>query len=101
MKPKTWCAGAGKLAPLDAPPSSLVTCPVCDRHGLNGELPKPPVHYGVDDLRDAKGRDRYEVPRHQAKPTRPEDIGEAPMAPHDPFGREALNRWYDSREWDR
>ena len=101
MKPKTWCPGAGKLAPLDAPPSSLVTCPVCDRHGLNGELPKPPVHYGVDDLRDAKGRDRYEVPRHQAKPTRPEDIGEAPMAPHDPFGREALNRWYDSREWGR
>jgi hypothetical protein len=76
--------------------------PTCNRRGLNGEAPYDPSYYGVDDLRDAKGRDRYEVPRHQAKPTRPEDIGEAPMAPHDPMGRnKALGQWYDSREWDR
>ncbi len=74
MKPKQWCPGAGKLAPLTAPPSSLVTCPVCNRRNLNGELPSYPGYYGVDDLRDADGNDRYEVPCHRAKPTQPEDI---------------------------
>ena len=101
MKEKKWCPGAGKLAPLTALPSSLVTCPVCNRRDLNGELPAHASHYGVDDIRDAEDNYRYEVPRHQAKPTRPEDIRQAPMAPHDPFGREAEKRWCDSRGWDR
>lgn len=101
MKEKKWCPGAGRLARLDAPPANLVTCPVCNRRGLNGEEPARQGFYGDADVRDEQGNWRYAVPRHQAKPTRPEDVRQAPMAPHDPFGREAEKRWCDSREWDR
>ncbi len=101
MKEKKWCPGAGSLAFRDTAPSSLVTCPVCGRGGLNGEEPAGHDYFGDADVRDGQGNWRYVVPQHQARKPRPEDIRQASFAPHDPYGREDLKRWCDSREWSR
>lgn len=95
MKEKKWCPGAGSLAFRDTAPSSLVTCPVCNRKGLNGEEPNSAGLTNYDSYHDC-----LVVPRHTARKTQPGDIGQASFAPHDPLGREDVKRWGDSREWD-
>lgn len=83
MKPKQWCPGAGKLARYDVLPSSLVTCGVCNRGGLNGAAPTRYERFTTaegrivfgDEPHDGEGRLMGIVPAHQAKKTAPEDIG--------------------------
>jgi hypothetical protein len=89
VKEKKWCSGAGSLAFRDAAPSSLVTCPVCNRKGLNGEEPNSAGLTNYDSCHDC-----LVVPRHTARKTQPGDIGQASFAP--PEGRYLR----DSREWD-
>ena len=89
MKEKKWCPGAGSLAFRDTAPSSLVTCPVCNRKGLNGEEPNSAGLTNYDSYHDC-----LVVPRHTARKTQPRDIGQASFAP--PEGRYLR----DSREWD-
>jgi hypothetical protein len=92
VKSKQWCSGAGQFAHRDAAPSSLVTCPVCNRKGLNGEEPRSAGLTTYEAYDEAAGEYRLVVPRHAAKKTQPGDIGQASFPAREP---------YDSREWGR
>jgi rRNA maturation protein Nop10 len=77
-----------------------VTCPVCGRKDLNGEPPHSAGFSTYEAYHEKSGEYRLVVPRHTARKMQPRDIGQASFAPHDPYGREDVNRWCDSRGWD-